>query len=111
MALSLLTGCDLCDFGLEVSVQQTTHMKKTGLWDAAPCSVAEFYRRFKYASIIRAIALYQTTRRTFPEYSHLYTCHRENLKFQQSKYMFVGQKLQYNERISWSKGSEKLINT
>jgi hypothetical protein len=59
----------------------------TVLWDVAPCSLVDIYRRFRRALMMEAVStsetlvsVYQTTRRNIPEDSHLHTRRRENLK-------------------------------
>jgi hypothetical protein len=59
-------------------------MKITVLWDVAPCSLVEVYRRFRGACCPHhpetLVNFYKSTRRNNPEDSRLHTPRRENLK-------------------------------
>jgi hypothetical protein len=61
-------------------------LKITVFWDVAPCSLIIFIALKKEAvsTSETSVNFYQTMWRNIPEDIYLYTCHRDNLKFQMS---------------------------
>jgi hypothetical protein len=70
--------CDhLFIYMVRFQVRMAASMKMTVFWDVAPCSLVEMYRRIRDAYCLHhqgneLFSLYQTTRRNFPEDSHLH---------------------------------------
>jgi hypothetical protein len=85
----------------------TISLKMTVFWDAAPCSLAEIYRRFRGSYFLHhqndeAVSTSETsktTRRDIPKDSHLHANRRDKLK---SRLLISQEEVCSMELVIWS---------